>query len=176
MDYIVLDLEATCWKNNFGKVNEIIEIGALKFNKDGAYVDEFSAFVRPRLNPILSEFCKQLTSIKQEDTDRADDFPTVINEFIHWIGKEYTLLSWGAYDKNQLIKDCRLHDLDHDWVMNHINIKQKHAKIKNLGKPCGMEIALAIEGFQLEGIHHRGIDDARNTAKIFLKYFNQMIN
>jgi inhibitor of KinA sporulation pathway (predicted exonuclease) len=79
-----------------------------------------------------------------------------------------------VYDKNQLSKDCQLHNLDDTWIINHINIKQRHAKIRKLDKPCGMEIALTMEGFQLEGTHHRGIDDARNIAKIFLKYFDQM--
>ena len=36
MNYIILDLEATCWKDrNENKQNEIIEIGALKIDKDG---------------------------------------------------------------------------------------------------------------------------------------------
>lgn len=36
-----------------------------------------------------------------------------------------------------------------------------------------MKNALKNEGLTLEGTHHRDIDDARNIAKIFLKYFGQ---
>ncbi len=32
--------------------------------------------------------------------------------------------------------------------------------------------ALKRENITLEGTHHRGIDDAKNIAKIFLKNFN----
>jgi 3'-5' exoribonuclease 1 len=172
MNYIVLDLEATCWKNNFGKVNEIIEIGAFKISEDKVIIDEFCSFIKPKVNPELSSFCKELTSIKQVDVDGAPPFVEVINTFIKWIGDEYTLLSWGEYDKKQFIKDCELHKVSHEWVINHVNLKQKHAKIRNIDKPCGMDAALKMEGFTLDGTHHRGIDDARNLTKIFLKYFS----
>lgn len=36
-----------------------------------------------------------------------------------------------------------------------------------------MKNALLNEKMQLESTHHRGIDDARNIAKIFVKYFDQ---
>ena len=35
----------------------------------------------------------------------------------------------------------------------------------------GMKGALRNENIKLEGTHHRGIDDARNIAKIFLNCF-----
>jgi inhibitor of KinA sporulation pathway (predicted exonuclease) len=34
-----------------------------------------------------------------------------------------------------------------------------------------MKGALEREGISMEGTHHRGIDDARNIAKIFVKDF-----
>lgn len=33
--------------------------------------------------------------------------------------------------------------------------------------------ALQKEGFELDGTYHRGIDDAGNIAKIFLKYLDR---
>jgi len=38
-----------------------------------------------------------------------------------------------------------------------------------LDKPIGMKAALSYEGIELDGTHHRGIDDARNITKIFLE-------
>jgi inhibitor of KinA sporulation pathway (predicted exonuclease) len=172
MNYIVIDLEATCWKNNFQMQNEIIEIGALKINESAKVIDEFSSFVKPKLHPILSPFCIQLTSISQKQIDEANPYPTVIKNFIDWIGEEYKLCSWGFYDKNQFTKDCELHNLDVTWIKNHISIKHQYAKIKYLQRPIGMDAALIDENLQLDGVHHRGIDDARNISKIFIKYFN----
>lgn len=173
MYHIVFDLEATCWKNNFEKTMEIIEIGAVKMDETGVLLDEFSTFVKPKVNPILSSFCMTLTTITQAQIDEARPFDIVIKEFIDWIGPRYKLCSWGAYDKKQLIKDCMLYDLSHDWVTNHINIKGQYQDIHQLAKPIGMPAALERESMTIDGTHHRGIDDARNISKIYLKYFDK---
>ncbi|WP_223826538.1 3'-5' exonuclease [Flagellimonas sp. S3867] len=115
MNYIILDLEATCWKDrNANKQSEIIEIGALKIDKDGNFVNEFSEFVKPKLNPELSEFCHELSTIEQADVDSADPYDIVVQRFKEWINqnKPYVLCSWGYYDKTQFAKDCDLHGLD----------------------------------------------------------------
>ena len=53
----------------------------------------------------------------------------------------------------------------------HISVKHRYAEHKQLMRPVGMVRALALEGLSADGTHHRGIDDARNIAKIFLKHF-----
>lgn len=176
MNYIILDLEATCWKErSLKRRNEIIEIGALKINESGETLDEFCRFVRPLTQPILSDFCTELTSITQEQVDSAELFPTVIQEFWDWIdiSQPYLLGSWGMYDRNQFREDCALHGLESGWLESHISLKHQYTKIKNLRRNVGMKTALSIENFELEGTHHRGIDDARNIAKIFVRHMDQ---
>lgn len=173
MNYIILDLEATCEENNRNFPKEIIEIGAVKIDDNKKIIDTFNVFVKPILTNKLTNFCKQLTSIKQEDIDSAEKFSVVINEFKNWIGKEdYVLCSWGFYDKNQLIQDCNLHKLNSNWVNRHISLKHQFGNIRNM-KPCGMEKALNILKLPLDGTHHRGIDDAKNISKIFIHYFDK---
>ena len=78
----------------------------------------------------------------------------------------FTLCSWGAYDLNQLRQDCERHRLELPVSLEkHINLKQEFALKMNV-RPCGMAKALRIAGLELEGTHHRGIDDARNIAKL----------
>lgn len=176
MKYIILDLEATCWNDrNIKKQNEIIEIGALKINHEGVVESEFSEFVKPKLNPQLSDFCQQLTTIKQSEIDAAETFDVVIKRFTDWIDikQEFVLCSWGFYDKRQFADDCDLHGLEKNWLENHISLKHQYAEIKKLIKPVGMGSALKMEGLSLDGTHHRGIDDARNIAKIFKANFDQ---
>jgi len=176
MNYIILDLEATCWKDrNTNKQSEIIEIGALKFDKDGNYITEFSEFIKPKLYLELSDFCKELTTIEQTDINSADTYEIVIKKFIEWINpnEPYVLCSWGFYDKKQFAKDCDLHNLDKNWLANHISLKHQYAEIKGLRKPIGMGGALKKERLKLEGTHHRGIDDARNISKIFKANFGK---
>ncbi|MEM8890039.1 MAG: 3'-5' exonuclease, partial [Bacteroidota bacterium] len=82
MKYIIVDLEATCWKKREkGQINEIIEIGAVAIDEAGNELGEFAEFIKPKLNPILSDFCKELTSISQSEIDAAQSFPEVLKAF-----------------------------------------------------------------------------------------------
>ncbi len=174
MNYIILDLEATCWKNRHEQ-NEIIEIGALSINDKMETVSEFAEFVKPIIHPKLSDFCTELTSIKQSDVDFADTFEKVLTRFWNWIDLEqdYILCSWGFYDKSQFKKDCLLHGLNTEWLKKHISLKHQYTKILNLRRNIGMVNALKNEKLPLDGTHHRGIDDARNIAKIFKAHFDK---
>ena len=175
MNYIVLDLEATCWEGHDKSRNETIEIGALKVNAQKEIVSEFQSFIKPIRFPNLSDFCKELTSIKQSDIDSSKYYYDVIEAFKNWIGipeEDYVLCSWGFYDKKQFESDDEIHHLDSDWLKHHISLKHQYGKIKNLRRAIGMKNALINENIVLDGTHHRGIDDARNITKIFLKYFS----
>lgn len=176
MKYIIVDLEATCWRKREHSPNEIIEIGAVCIDEHRQIMDEFVTFVRPKVHPILSDFCTELTSITQSDVQDAPAFPEALSLFQDWMGSfedETVLCSWGFYDRVQFKNDCELHGLPTDWLSAHMSIKHQHGKIRNLKRPIGMKKALQKEGFALDGTHHRGIDDARNMSKIFIKYFDQ---
>ena len=177
MNYIIFDLEATCWRDrNNGKKNEIIEIGALKIDETGQIIDSFEAFIKPVGNPILSEFCTELTTITQDQVDQAPEFPQVIQQFKDWIGvgrEDYLLCSWGFYDKKQIRSDCEMHGLEYRWAFQHISVKHQHGKLRELQKPLGLGQAIDLEEMTFTGTAHRGIDDARNIAKIFIRYLGK---
>ena len=178
MKYIILDLEATCWATRTEKQSEIIEIGAVEVNADRQLVSEFCEFVKPEIHPQLSDFCIELTTITQQQVDDADHFTHVIERFKEWIGvgqSPYMLCSWGFYDRKKLEEDCQRFGHSIDWLRHHISVKHQHGKFSGLKRPVGMGRALAYENIPLDGTHHRGIDDARNITKIFLKYFDQWV-
>ncbi|WP_434588783.1 exonuclease domain-containing protein [Pseudomonas sp. R4-76] len=77
-----VDLEATC--DDVGESEsarllvlaahqmETIEIGLVVIDLETLeIVDEFQRFVRPQIDPILTDFCKKLASIHQADVDGA---------------------------------------------------------------------------------------------------------
>lgn len=177
MNYIIYDLEATCWEHKRPTyTQEIIEIGAVKMNQYIEVESLFSEFVKPVYHPTLSPFCKELTSIQQEDVEKAKEFPEVVENFIDWIGwnddEEYLLCSWGHFDKKALRESCDLYNMENDWVDHHINLKQQFQKIKKAHRPIGLKRAVEKEGFEWTGQHHRGIDDAKNLARLFARYFD----
>lgn len=171
-ELVVVDLEATC--NDDPRLPaaqmECIEIGAVhaRFGAGGLEVaGEFSRFVRPQLHPELSRFCQELTGIGQARVDAADPFPEVFAAFRAWVGATGAVAwgSWGAYDRKQLELDCARHGVPCE-LPPHRNLKREFTERLGLRRSKGMKGALRIAGLELEGQHHRGIDDARNIARL----------
>jgi len=177
MNFIIYDIEATCWKGRPpGLVQETIEIGAVKCNYYGEPLGEFSRFIKPKINPELSLFCKQLTHIEQHNIDRASDFESVIYDFMDWIDiydEDFLLCSWGSFDKKQLIAECEMYDIENDWLQNYINVKNQYKEILKLREAKGLAKALKAEGFEFTGTPHRAISDAQNLAKIFMRHVDE---
>ncbi|MCA9024841.1 MAG: exonuclease domain-containing protein [Planctomycetaceae bacterium] len=169
--YLVVDFEATC--ANDGSLHreemEIIEVGAVMVDGESLeLLSEFQAFVRPVRHPVLTDFCTELTSITQANVDRAPTFPEVVDRWKAWADAygECVFSSWGQYDYDQLSQDCRYHRLAVPFMNEPINLKAEFSIRLNQRRRMGMKEALSRAGLTLEGTHHRGIDDARNIARL----------
>jgi len=183
---LVVDLEATCDEHHRipRAEMEVIEIGAVLVEHDGVAfraVDEFETFVQPRKHRRLTSFCTKLTSITQDDVDRAPRFREAIDLLAAWLdGRRPVLASWGAYDREQLAQDAAAHGvvlpLD---VEQHLNLKQLFAERQGVNllakhvdartgdyRKLGVVGALRRVGYEFMGTHHRGIDDARNIVRL----------
>ncbi len=168
---IIVDLEATCWENNRDyqkKHSEIIEIGICILDiETGNIMDNRGILIKPEDSKV-SPFCERLTTISQMMLDTEGIY---LKEAISILMKEYNSknymwASYGAYDKTMMLKQCESKSIDYPFQCNHINVKDAFKKIANLNKSVGMKKALSILNIPLDGTHHRGIDDARNIAKI----------
>lgn len=187
MILFVIDVESTCWGDSSkrGERHEIIEMGATILRIiDRKLVDvgSFCYFVKPVENPILSTFCKRLTSLGQEDIDTAEIFPGALSQLIehgqYWFFREVPLkevifASWGDYDRHQFEKECDFHKIEYPFGV-HWNVKRAFS-VKRQEKKCGVIAALHRLGLSFEGINHRGIDDSKNIAKIIRREFGDMI-
>jgi inhibitor of KinA sporulation pathway (predicted exonuclease) len=90
---VIFDLEFTAWRGSResgwtrpGERREIVQIGAVKLDAASLKeVDHFEMLVKPRLNPVLSEYFTQLTGItNQALTARAVDFVTAYRAFLEF--------------------------------------------------------------------------------------------
>ena len=169
MNKLIIDFEATCTdKEEFPRHEmEIIEIGAVMCSPQGDILDEFCTFIKPVRNPKLTKFCTDLTSITQEQIDNSPLFADAMKKFEEWLSwqDDYLFCSWGDYDKKQLNRDCQFHNYNNPLKGKHLNIKKEFAKQQRV-KPCGVKKALNLAGMQFKGSHHRGIDDAKNMARL----------
>ena len=168
-NYVVVDLEATCWEGSKTPEMEIIEIGAVYL--DGSHLQEvkdFGQFVRPIENPTLTDFCTNLTTITQSRIDNAPAFSDAFAAWMDWIGgSKFKLVSWGEFDYDLIVAECRRHhvQLPSNFV-NHINLKPLFASVHSTKSSIGFREALGKLKMRFEGTLHRGIDDARNIAKV----------
>ncbi|MCK8520158.1 exonuclease domain-containing protein [Aquimarina sp. D1M17] len=167
---IIIDLEATCWKGTIpeGQVSEIIEIGICLLDRElGTISKNMGILIKPERSTV-SKFCTELTTITQDMLDKDGITFSEACEFIRteYNGHQNTWASYGQYDLNMLTKQSKYRGIEYPLGKQHINVKTLFSETKGLRKKVGMKGALGILGIPLEGTHHRGVDDARNIAKI----------
>ena len=106
MEYIVLDLE---WnQSNTGKEDaveklpfEIIEIGAIKLNKERVMVSEFNELIKPQVYHEMHKITSKLIHIQMQELERGRPFPEVGGDFVRWCGQEeYLFCTWGTLDRS----------------------------------------------------------------------------
>src|SRR5258708_3499146 len=101
--FVLFDTEFTAWEGSMergwkgpNEHREIIQIGALKVHgADLSEEDVFSRYVKPRINPRLSEYIIALTGITQEKiNDEGVPFEIALEDFNRW-SRELPLWSHG---------------------------------------------------------------------------------
>lgn len=168
---LIVDIEHTCDSENTIPVTEreVIELGAVILCCKTLKVKAvFSSLIKPIKHPKLTEFCFDLTGIKQEDIEHADLFPTVFNRFLVWLQDypDFLFCSWGAYDRVQLGLDCKRHWIPEFHCEQELNIKKAFAKIMKIKPRVGLKRAMDWLKLASDDEHHRALSDAKNAAKI----------
>lgn len=170
---LVIDIESTCWEppqsKPFSEVQEIIEVGIAEVDLNKLYiVHNEGLLVRPTHSKV-SKFCTQLTTLTQEQVDKGLSYKDVCDQLVKVYSSPYrTWASWGDFDRKQFQKDSELNGIKYPFGPRHINIKNLFSVLYGLDEELGLDTALKHIGMKLEGTHHRGVDDARNIAKIFI--------
>ncbi len=144
--------------------------------KAGLLQDETGAisavFDEPEATPVLSAFCRKLTSISQSQVDSAPLFPDALRSFQKHVEEisglklsDLVLCSWGNYDREQLMEDCEYHKISYPFGP-HRSLKHEFAERHHM-RPMGMRRALRLSGIPFKGTKHRAFDDAWNLARLF---------
>ncbi|XP_029018656.1 3'-5' exoribonuclease 1 [Betta splendens] len=181
-DYIcVVDFEATCEEDNpSGFLHEIIEFPMVLISTHTLeIVDTFREYVKPELNPQLSDFCVNLTGIKQKMVDEADPFPEVLQKVVAWLQErelgtkyKYAFLTDGAWDMSKFLKiQCRISRIRYPhFAKKWINIRKSYGNFYKVPR-AQTKLSTMLEklGLQYEGRPHSGLDDSRNIARIALR-------
>lgn len=169
---LVIDVESTCWEppevQPKGEISEIIEIGIAVVNiKDKKIVKNESIIVRPQQSKV-SKFCTKLTTLTQSTVDQGMTFQAATAILKRdYDSENRTFVSWGDYDRKMFERNCRDYNCNYPFGPRHLNLKNLFTLLHGLDREPGLDGALDYLGMDLQGTHHRGVDDARNIARIF---------
>lgn len=70
-------------KQRKGFFHEIIEVGIVCVQNQ-VIVDTFTSFVKPEVNPVLNERCKNFLDISQEDVNAGIRFTKLVERLNHY--------------------------------------------------------------------------------------------
>ncbi|NXK56285.1 ERI2 exoribonuclease, partial [Chauna torquata] len=187
---LVVDVEATCWRDARRRSPEIIEFPAVLLNTStGEIESEFHTYVQPQEHPVLSEFCTELTGITQNQVDEGVPLNICLSQFLKWIQKiqkekkilfssdtpsnstsevkPCTFVTWTDWDLGVCLQyECKRKQLRKPSILNSwIDLKATYRAFYNR-KPKGLNGALQDLGLAFAGREHSGLDDSRNTARL----------
>ena len=172
---IVVDVESTCWadREKTRRDSEIIEVGVCFLDVNtGKITNSRGIIVKPE-SSVVSEYCTELTTLTQDVVNDGISLRYACDILMkEYQSRERTWASYGQYDWFQFNKECGKKKVPYPFSSCHINIKNLFALKNKLGREKGMAKALGMSNIELEGIHHRGKDDAYNIAKILRLLLN----
>ncbi len=171
--YIVLDLE---WNQGTPKTErsdlpfEVIEIGAVKLNKDKEIIGRFESLICPVVYKKMYFMTAKVTSITMDELLKADGFPEVFARFLKWCGKDYIFCTWGSMDLTELRRNIDFHNIKPlaEGVLSYLDIQKLYSLELDDGKSRrGLSKAVEALGIKIGDDFHRADSDASYTAEIF---------
>lgn len=165
--FVVFDLETFGLNSH---KNEIIEIGAIKL-KGTRIIDTFSSFVNP--NKIIPKKISELTHITQDMVDNAPTIEDVLPKFLEFTKDAVMVAHNSAFDMGFIRREAK----------KYLGIDYKPAVIDTL--QMARDLYPDLKGYNLDRLnktfklslenHHRAIDDAQSTAKLFIMFLEKYI-
>jgi len=172
---VIFDLEFTAWEGSMasrwtrpGEHTEVVQIGAVKIDAHTLKeADTFEMLVRPRVNPVLSDYLVELTGITNEAMARRSvDFIIAYRAFLDFVGDAVTF----AHGRDDLILlgNLKLYGWEKSLSLpRYSNAVSWFAEqgIDLAGKRA-CDVAEAA-GATFEGHKHDALADARGVAAGF---------
>ena len=165
--FVVFDLETFGLNSH---KNEIIEIGAIKL-KGTRIIDTFSSFVNP--NKIIPKKISELTHITQDMVDNAPTIEDVLPKFLEFTKDAVMVAHNSAFDMGFIRREAK----------KYLGIDYKPAVIDTL--QMARDLYPDLKGYNLDRLnktfklslenHHRAIDDAQSTAKLFIMFLEKYL-
>ena len=170
---LLIDLEFTCWEDSVrtgwadpAHPAEIIEIGLAAFRvATRAVHGSFTTLVRPRVNPVLSEYCCELLHIPQREIDAADELPAALAKVAAWLASlapaGLVSCGWGPLDRKVLASNTRMLGVADPLAGRpHIDLGAVMTELYRHPTPITRDDLRDLERLPPNPRRHRALDDA----------------
>lgn len=165
--FCVIDLEMLCWEDSELKPRsamEIIEIGIVVCDKNFNIISEISEFVKPYNDEELSDYCKTLTGITQEEVNSARNLILVMKDILDKELPPVEKFVWCAWGNDPLWLQKELESKTY-LEKNKFKFDTRYINLKVVdGKRRGLKKALRAAGIEQVLPAHRALSDAKSTA------------
>lgn len=183
MNYVIFDLE---WNRVVKAVkkrcpDEIIQIGAVKYNEQMQCIGTFNRYISPVLYKKLDSTVKKLTGLSMEQL-KAEGvlFAKAIKEFKKFVGSDTVLMSWGSQDALVLRRNCHYFNSDAKlgFLTHFADVQRFCTRIltgeKSGGNQLSVKMAaeLAEISYKEEDLHD-ALVDATISGMVFAKVFDK---
>ncbi|MDO8495205.1 MAG: 3'-5' exonuclease [bacterium] len=167
--FILFDTEYTAWDGSQARKwsgpnehKEIVQIGAIKIeNEKLVETERYFVFIKPKLNPQLSDYFISLTGITQEIVDKNSvDFSSALVKFKKWCG-ELPVYSFGR-DEEIIKENCALVEVSFPFLISQFYDIQDIFKLNGVATERYASGTI-VEAFGKKPFRkgHDGLDDAR---------------
>lgn len=181
MNYIIFDLE---W-NRFTKAvkvrcpDEIVQIGAVKYNEKMEYVASFKENISPVLYKKMEPTVEKLTGLSMRILkENGIPFESAAENFRQFVGEDAVIMSWGSQDAEIFRKNCAYFckEMTVDFFKKFADLQRYVTHIlsekgnNQIGVKCAADkLLIAYEESKL----HDALIDAEISGKVFAKIFNK---
>ncbi len=180
MTYITLDLE---WNQAYAQKalavqrqlscrlrGEVIQIGAVKLDKNLKPCGSYQVIVKPKFYKKLHRHVSALTGITQEQMDMGISLTEAAARFKKWCGKDFAFLTWGPDDIPMLKENFHAHGIDHSWLDSVYDLQRIYAKeVEQSSKQRALEYVMEYFGIPQNLPAHDALNDAYFTALVAAK-------
>lgn len=183
MEYIIFDLE---WSRNIKRVipkcpDEIIQIGAVKYDKNLKYKGSFNRFIKPGVYDRIDNRVAEITGITRDHLMRFGvPFPEAFREFKSFIGHDSVLMSWGVQDIQILRVNAQYYDKNAKLSFMHRFADLQKFAANRLAKDEKQQIGLKTAAdlcqiaYEEETLHDAHVD-ADISGKVFTQIFDKKL-
>ncbi|PIC16171.1 hypothetical protein B9Z55_022865 [Caenorhabditis nigoni] len=179
---LVLNLATTCEERNFDYPLEIIQLSIVVIDTRTKTIREdvkFDRYVRPVVNPMLSDYCKSYTGISQATVDNADTFSKVFDQFCAWLQEHdfqetrYAFVAlnrqdlWFIAQYQFLLVKQPLPAMCRQWVdLNALLNKAHQGQFTSRTKEDIIQNMSDFYSIRYEGRAHNALDNCEFLAKV----------